>query len=454
MTKKLTTKEYIFIASMLFGMFFGAGNLIFPALMGQMSGSNMWQASLGFLVTGVGLPLLGVAALGISRSDGLFDLAKKVGKPYAYFFTCALYLTIGPFFAIPRCATVSYTVGVEPMIESSKLILLIFSVVFFVIALLFSLFPGKILTWVGKILTPFFLLFLGAIVVAALIKPAGNVAEIAPQGDYAVKPFFTGFLEGYNTMDALASLAFGIVVINVIKNLGVTDSKAVAGNTVLAGMFSCLFMGLIYIAVALVGAQSRGFMETCANGGEALSKIATYYFGDAGKWVMAITVTLACLKTSVGLITSCAEMFTEMFPGGPKYKVWAVIFAGVSLLFSNFGLNTIIGYSIPVLMFLYPLAITLILLALFGKFFNHRKCVYCWTTGFALVAALYDLFRTLPENVIGTLRLQPVIDFVGNILPFSDLGLGWICPAAIGLVIGLVIFLVTKSKNQNAPKAA
>ena len=111
--KKLTIREIIVVASMLFGMFFGAGNLIFPVSMGQLSGSNMWQAAAGFLIPGVGLPLLGVAALGISRQDGLLELSSRVGRRYGLFFTCALYLTIGPFFAIPRCATVSYTVGVE-----------------------------------------------------------------------------------------------------------------------------------------------------------------------------------------------------------------------------------------------------------------------------------------------------------------------------------------------------
>ena len=164
MKRKLTAKEYTYVASMLFGLFFGAGNLIFPVHLGQMAGSNVWQAILGLLITGVGLPLLGVAALGISRSNGLFDLSSKVNRPYAMFFTCALYLTIGPFFAIPRCATTSFTVGLEqvlPQNGSNTLYLLLFSVAFFAAALFFALRPGKILTWVGKILNPCFLVFLG-----------------------------------------------------------------------------------------------------------------------------------------------------------------------------------------------------------------------------------------------------------------------------------------------------
>ena len=156
MKQKLSFKEYIYVASMLFGMFFGAGNLIFPVYMGQVAGRNMWAAVLGFLITGVGLPLLGVAALGISRSNGLFDLSHKVGRPYAFFFTCALYLTIGPFFAIPRCATTSFTVGLEQILphdDKSWLYLLLFSLLFFAVTLVLSLRPGKILTYVGKVLT-------------------------------------------------------------------------------------------------------------------------------------------------------------------------------------------------------------------------------------------------------------------------------------------------------------
>lgn len=179
---------------MLFGMFFGAGNLIFPVSMGQQAGNHVWITTLGFLITGVGLPLLGVAALGISQSNGLFDLSSKAGRPYGMFFTCALYLTIGPFFAIPRCATTSYTVGLEQILPEghAKLFLLLFSVAFFAVTLFFSLRPGKILTWIGKVLNPCFLLFLGILLVVALVSPGASISSVEPLGDYASQPFLKG----------------------------------------------------------------------------------------------------------------------------------------------------------------------------------------------------------------------------------------------------------------------
>ena len=402
MKKKLSFKEYVYVASMLFGLFFGAGNLIFTIQMKKMAGANVWVSVLGFLVTGVGLPLLGVAALGISRSTGLFDLSSKAGKPYGLFFTCLLYLTIGPFFAIPRCATTSFTVGLEQILPNNgreRLYLFLFTLAFFAAALIFSLSPGKILTVVGKILNPCFLLFLGVLVAVSLISPSAAVSDVAPQGDYVSKPFFTGFLDGYNTMDALAGRAFGIIVVRVISGLGVKEPGAIASNTVRSGIFSCLLMALIYVAVAVVGAQSRGIFETSENGGIAFAQIAQHYLGYAGLFVLAATVTLACLKPSVGRITSCAETFSGIFKKGPSYRVWAIIFSAVSFLFANLGLNSIITYSLPVLMFLYPLAIVLILLALFGKFFGHDRRVYAWKIGFTLLPAVYDGFMTLTANV-------------------------------------------------------
>ena len=447
--KKLTFKQIIIIASMLFGMFFGAGNLIFPASMGQLAGSNIWQASAGFLITGVGLPLLAVAALGISREDGLLGLSSRVGKRYGLFFTCVLYLTIGPFFAIPRCASVSYTVGIERILPGTEqsVGLAVFSLLFFALVLFFSLRPGEILTWIGKVLNPLFLLLMAVLIVRALISPLGSIGAIEPSGTYASGAFSTGLLEGYNTMDALAGLAFGIVVVDVIRGLGVEEPGEVAENTVKAGVFSSLLMGLIYVLVTVVGAQSRGTFEAAANGGEALAQIAEHYFGSAGAVILAVTVTVACLKTAVGLITSCGETFVKIFPGGPSYHIWAVVFCILSFLIANLGLNAIIGWSMPVLMFLYPLAIVLILLTLGGRLFGNDRKVLRWTIGFTAAAAVFDFLRALPEGARDVLHVNGVVDLAARILPLSDSGFGWVCPAVVGLLIGLVMYWRERKKK-------
>ena len=447
MKRSLNGKETVFVASMLFGMFFGAGNLIFPVSMGQLSGSNMWQAVAGFLITGVGLPLLGVAALGISREDGLMGLSSRVGRRYGKFFTCILYLTIGPFFAIPRCATVAYTVGVERIIPDSMqtAVLAVFSLLFFAAVLFFSLRPGEILTWIGKVLNPLFLLFLGLLVIRALLSPMGSISGVAPEGAYAAGAFYQGFLEGYNTMDALAGLAFGIIVVNVIRDLGVENPGDAAKNTVRSGILSSVLMAVIYVLVTVVGAQSRGVFPPSSNGGEALALIAGHYFGPAGAVILAAAVTLACLKTAVGLITSCGETFQKIFPKGPSYRKWAVLFSTLSFLIANLGLDAIVSWSKPVLLFLYPLAITLILLTLFGRLFGNDGRVYRWVTGFTAAAAAVDFINSLPGQVLSALRLEKTAEAVRDFLPFAENGFGWICPALLGLVIGILYCAYKKS---------
>ena len=449
MKKHLTFKQKILVAGTLFGMFFGAGNLIFPVHLGQLAGRNVLPAMIGFIITAVGIPIMGVAAIGNTHSDGLQQLSNKVGKGYGYVFSCLLYLTIGPGFAIPRCATTSFTVGVAPMLSagaSESIVLLIFSVIFFAIVLILSLRPGEITVWIGKVITPIFLVFLAILVVTALINPSTSVSDVEPAAGYQTGALSLGFIEGYNTMDALASLAFGIVVVQVIQGLGVEKAESVAMTTVRSGILSCLLMGVIYLLVTLMGVWSRGALEAAPNGGTALAQIAQHYLGKAGLLVLAATVTLACLKTAVGLITSCAETFVGMFPKGLSYRNWVFVFTGISFLLANVGLTAIITYAVPVLMFLYPLAITLILLALLGHFFDHDRAVYAWVTGLTLVAAFYDLLRTLPDHLRAVLHVNGLVDTVGKALPFATIGLGWICPAILGLVIGLIFRAVRPKK--------
>lgn len=451
--KKLKFGNIILVAGTLFGMFFGAGNLIFPVHLGQLAGSNIVPAIIGFVITAVGIPILGVAAIGNTHSDGLQSLANKVGKGYSYFFTCILYLTIGPFFAIPRCATTSFTTGIAPLLGGKideRLALLIFSFVFFALVLFFSLKPGKITVWIGGIINPLFLIFLTILVISALINPGADVATVAPDAAYQDGAFFSSLIEGYGTMDAIAGLAFGIIVVNIIRSMGVENDSYVAKNVLKSGAFAGLLMAVIYVFTIIMGAQSRGLFETSENGGIALAQIAGHYLGKFGSIVLAATITFACLKTSIGLVTSCSETFVKMFPKFVSYKVWAIVFSIFSFVISNIGLSAIIGYSVPVLMFIYPLAITLIILALCGKLFNHDRAVYVSVTACTLVAAIFDFIKTLPEGVINALRLDVPIDFANRFLPLYSLNLGWVIPAGIGLVIGLVIHFVNRAKAKTA----
>ena len=443
MKRDLTLKETVVITSMLFGMFFGAGNLIFPAKVGLDAGSNMWSAFAGVFITAVGIPMLAVVGLGLSRSEGVVELSQRVSRKYSLFFCTLLYLTIGPLFAIPRCASTAFSVGAVNLLpqEGERLYLALFSLVFFAVVLYFSLKPGGIMTWIGKWLNPVFLVFLAVLVIAALAKPISSISAVAPAENYASSgsAFFRGFLEGYNTLDALAGLAFGIVVIDVVRKNGISQPERVAVNTAKAGIFSCLFMGLIYLFITLICAQSAPVCAGADNGGTVLGTIANHYFRSAGSVLMTLIVTFACLKTAIGLVTSCSKAFVDMFPKGPGYTVWAVVFSLVSFGIANFGLTTIVSWCVPVLMFLYPLAITLILLSLSGKFIGSNPTVYRTTTAFTLIAAVFDMIGAVSGMIPGNRVLAGLKAFAENILPLYDLGLGWILPAAIGFLAGLLL---------------
>ena len=441
-TKKLTLRQKILVAGTLFGMFFGAGNLIFPVHLGQMAGRNALPAIIGFIITAVGIPILGVAAIGITHSDGLQTLSGKVGKGYGIFFTCLLYLTIGPLFAIPRCATVSFTTGITPLLGADspeRLYLLLFSAVFFAFVLFFSLRPGKITVWIGKIINPLFLFFFAVLMLAALLAPGAAVSAVEPVEAYRSDAFFPALIEGYGTMDAIAGLAFGIVVIDVIRRMGVDNDDTIAEDVLSSGLLTGALMALIYVVSIVVGAQSRGLFELSENGGIALTQIAGHYLGGVGLFILAFTITFACLKTSIGLVTACAETFSKMTNGKISYRSWAILFTVFSFAVSNIGLSAIIEYSIPMLMLIYPPAIALILLAFLGKFFAHDRTVYIATMIGTWAAAIFDCMKTLPAPVQTALHLDAPIAFAAAHLPLFDKNLGWLLPAVIGFAAGMAI---------------
>lgn len=442
MKTKLTAGELITISSMLFGLFFGAGNLIFPAYFGQMAGNHIFSALAGFLITAVGMPLLSVISLGLTGSNGLLELSQKVGKKFGYIFTIALYLAIGPFFAAPRCLTVPFEIGVKPLLPGDAdtgAALFIFTFIMYVLMLWFSLTPGKLLTWIGKFLNPIFIAVLGVLLTIALLNPAGPIAAFEAQGAYEKTALLQGILDGYNTMDTLAGLAFGIIVVEVIRKQGITSPDHIAKNTVKAGIFSCGFMGVIYFLVALAGAESRAYSPLHDNGGAVLADISSHYFPGFGSMLLAVIVFFACLKTAVGLMASCATTFSEMFPSFLSYKKWAVIFSTVTFLISNVGLASIIKISVPVLMMIYPIAITLTLLSIFGVLNKGNHTIIVSVMTMVVISSFFDFLKALPAEWIAAMKLNGVINFCNAGIPWFSYGFGWVIPTGMGFLFGVVM---------------
>ena len=449
MKEKLDVRSNLLIGSLLFGLFFGAGNLIFPVHLGQLAGENMLSATIGFLLTGVGLPIIGVVASALSRSESLYEMAKPVSKTYGILFTCALYLTIGPLFAIPRTATVAFEVGLTAFVTEANLplALFVFSLLFFAATLFYALRPGRILDWVGMYLTPAFVGLLSILIIATVVRPMGNPVNYPALGNYSTQPLFTGIIDGYNTMDALASLAFAIIIISNIEKLGVTDPKRKAIETLKSGIVCLVGMGVIYSALAYMGATSLGSVESGANGGIILASVSKHYFGLFGQVLLAAIVLVACLKTAIGLITACGQMFSEMFPNSLSYNQYAIAFTFVSFAIANFGLETIIQLSLPVLMFLYPLAIVLIILSLLNPVIKKQKTVYQWTIGLTVFAALFDFINALPESIKEKGVLSEIIQVATYYLPGFENGFGWILPSIFGFIVGVIMWKVVEDNS-------
>lgn len=450
MDSKLTRSNYIFLGFTLFALFFGAGNLIFPAELGQYSGSNLFIAAIGFAITGVGLPLLGILAIGFSNSNNLQSLASRVHPIYGAVFTIMLYLTIGPFFAAPRTGAVAYEIGFAPFISEANLPLglLIFTIVFFGLTLWLSLNPAKLVDRIGKVLAPVLVILLAVLLITAFINPMSEIGDAIDP--YITAPFITGFVEGYNTMDALASLVFGIIVINAVTNMGIKSRKGILSATAKAGFVAVALLGIIYLGIAYMGATSTGALGLFDTGGPVLSGAASYYFGTVGMVLLAILITLACLTTSIGLMTACGEYFNTIMPG-ISYKMFVTLFTVLTFTIANVGLAQIINYSIPVLMFLYPLAMAIIILAFASPLFKHKQYVYVLTIITTFMVSIIDGIKTLCETLeINYFSwLVPIVDFYEKYLPLYAEGLGWFIPFVIILVVSTAsVYLINNNVKE------
>ncbi|MFE4133039.1 branched-chain amino acid transport system II carrier protein [Peribacillus sp. YIM B13482] len=441
MSQKAPLSFVIVTGLMLFALFFGAGNLIFPAMLGQSAGTNLWSASLGFIITGVGLPFITILAFGFSGKNDVQSLASRAHPMFGIIFTVVLYLSLGPLFALPRTGSVSYEIGIKPFLSNDVgfLPLLVFTIIYFGIACLLSINPSKMLDVVGKILTPLLLIFIGILIVVAIINPMGEIQS--PSADYSDNSFFKGFKEGYLTMDTLAGFAFGIIIINVIKDKGITSRKEVLGFCMKAGLIAASLLVIVYTALTYVGATSVEKLGHLDNGGDVLAQASHHFFGPAGAVLLGLIVIAACLTTSIGLITACSTYFNKILPV-ISYKSFVVIFSVFSAAVANVGLTKLISITVPVLTVLYPVAIVLIVLTFFHSFFKGKSEVY-------FVSLLLTAIISIMDGLMASgIKMETVSDLFIQYLPLYSVGVGWVIPAIIGGLLGYMISLMKRDPRE------
>lgn len=425
-------KDTLLVGLMLFALFFGAGNLIYPPFLGMEAGENFWIAISGFVITGIGLPIIAIAAIALVKG-GAEGIANRVHPLFSVVFIGLVYLAIGPFFAIPRGANVAYEMGVRPFVEGGP-ILFIFTLIFFTFAYFVSLNPSKLVERVGQWLTPALLLTIIALAVTSFFKL--DTTSLPANEKYESTPFFTGFLEGYLTMDTIAALAFGIIVINAFKEKGVTDQRQLMRHSISAGVIAGIGLAFVYISIGWMGVKMapRG---TFLNGSEILSSGAELLFGPSGKLLLGSIVLLACFSTVVGLTIACSQYFTK-YTMKISYKTMVTAIILFSFAVSNLGLNQIISLSVPVLVMVYPVTIVLISLVFLHRFFQGSQMVYRGAILLTVIVSLYDGLTMFGLEVNS-------LSVMYDALPFAALGLAWLVPAIVGGIGG---FIIEKSNNR------
>lgn len=441
----LSWKHQLLVGFTLFSMFFGAGNLIFPPQLGAAAGSHTWYAMAGLSLSAILLPILGVIA--VVRYGSLDALASQVHPTFSKIFTILIYLSIGPCLAIPRTASTSFEMAIPPFLPSGTPTIWIqlgYSLIFFSLAFLIALNPERLTSYLGQVLCPILLVLICIIFLGCLIHPLASYAD--PQPPYDFTPVIQGFLTGYQTMDAIAALNFGTVIVLNLQTLGVHESKPVLSATVKAGLVACILFLLSYSMLAHIGAISgAAFLET-SNGATILTRLVQQIFGYFGTILLALIFIIACFNTCVGLISCCSTYFHKLIPSLP-YHIWAFLFALLSMVISNAGLTQIMAFSVPVLNILYPPAIVLILLSFLPRFLSSHRAIYVgsisFTCLFSILYTIQDLHALAPFT-----PKHPISHFTLlfhrflNAIPLSDMGLGWVLPAMIGALVGLALSLI------------
>lgn len=415
-------KDALVIGFALFAMFFGAGNLIFPPFLGNSVGDQVVPALIGFLITGIGLPLLGILAC--SRVGGSFEaMASRVSKPFATIATIILILAIGPVIAIPRTASTTFELGIVTLFPNA--IQWVTTIIYFGIALFFVLKPTRIVDAIGKVLTPILLVVLIAIITKGILFPIGEVATLEVS-----QAFTTSFKEGYQTMDAIAAVIFATIIISSVRNKGYEDQKSISKIILTSGLIAIGGLAIIYGGLMILGAQTSALVDVSFTRTQLVMYIAKEVFGPLGTILLSICTTVACLTTAIALLTASADFFTKLFKGKIPYAVHAIILTIISILMATNDVDQIVALAGPALDIIYPVVIVLIALTLLGKLVKQDRVVKV------------TVYVTLAVSVLITLSSLMNLTAMTNLLnqlPLQSSGFGWLVPAVLAFLVSTVL---------------
>ncbi|MGO1711898.1 MAG: branched-chain amino acid transport system II carrier protein [Senegalia sp. (in: firmicutes)] len=418
---KNNNKDSLIIGLALFAMFFGAGNLIFPPSIGISAGDDWISAMLGFFLTGIGMPLLGIIA--ITKAGGtLENFASKISSNFGKIFGIIIIVILGPLLGVPRTGATTYEMGISPIFENVSPILV--SIIFFSLTLFLTIKPTGIIDRIGKLLTPILLIMLSIIIYKGVTMPIGT-----PINSASINTFANGFTEGYQTMDALGAIIFGGIIFNSLLEKGYKDKKSQLKVTLKAGLISSIGLVLVYGGLLYLGATASSVFESDITKTNLTISIVASILGEMGKVVLGICVSAACLTTSVGLIATFGNFFSDITNGKLSYKASVITATIISALIANLGVESIVAFSEPILAVIYPVAIILIVLNLLDDFIKN-KVIYIGAVYGTLLVSIMDGLKSLGVN-------SPIFDNIINILPFWDKGFGWLVPAIIGMLISI-----------------
>ena len=417
-------KDVILTGFALFAMLFGAGNLIFPPMVGYVVGDQWISAAAGFFITGIGFPLLAILSSALAGKE-LDDFADKVSPLFSKIFNVVLILAIGPFLAIPRTGATAFELMLLPHVDGNNgMYKYVFLACYFIIVFLFSIKANAVIERIGKILTPVLLIILAVIVVKGVFFPI-----VEPLAKDISNTFRYGFYNGYQTMDTLAAIIFSSIILKAIRNgrnLTVKQEMSFLSNSSLIAVcgLSLVYGGLLYI-----GATSYGVLHSTGTT-QLLTDIVNKLLGKEGNLALGVCVAGACLTTAIGLTATVGDYFSSLLKTSYEKVVTATVV--LSFIFAGFGVDAIVKVSAPILTFLYPVAIVLIVLNCFKKYISSDKTYLGAVIGAGIIG-FFEMTQTLGIN----------LQFLNKIyikLPLQTFGLAWVVPSLIFAVLFSILF--------------